>query len=153
MPRRTGIKCQSRLGGPALVASCEWGLLYGVTAGGIGPDTPELLQAAWTTHGPAMLEHFVKYMPGSRPWPQYLLGEIPPLPEVSDPLPSDKPFPFGGCNWWQSDRVYGKHGPPEVNHLLTLGIITRAEASKAAGRLKLFGGGTKPYPWLSPPGG
>ena len=145
MPARKGAKCKPRQGGGELTAEVEMGILH---PGTIGPKTGPAYERIWATHGEAYTRHYIKQMPGARPWPAYFVGDLAPLPLVTPPGERSRELVIDGVTWYEGMH-YGKAGIPEIEHLLAIGEIDTAEAEMGYERVARYQAQAQPYQWLT----
>ena len=144
MPRRTVTRCLPKGDVKQLTCAEEWAIIH---TQGIGPETLEQYRELWSAHGETLLKKWKKEMPGSRPWPMYFLGLLPPLPAIH-PTEQARPFRIGSRDWY-SDWHHGKSGYPELDHLLAHGVIDEDEAEAGRKRIEQYGASTAPWVWIS----
>ena len=150
MPRRTGPVCKMAGNESRLRTDVEWSFLHGPQASSIGCRTIEEYRRAWVLHGDSMLKRYIKCVPGSRPWPVYLLGILPPPPRCEEPRISPVRI---GDNVWFDASSYGMRDENELDHLIAIGEVKRTEERLAVDRLWDHGISLlSTYDWISEPG-
>jgi hypothetical protein len=145
MPRRTGRKIRARTTS-TLTLPVEWSLVHwqGLRIIGSGCETLEQFETAWSLHGEAVFEHYVRQIPGSRPFAMYVLGLVPMPAEVEAPRLRDAAVRIG-------DKVFHERHvyDDELEHLVDAGIVTGEEEALARQRESPVSH-MQAYKWLSP---
>ena len=103
----------------------------------------EQFETAWEIHGEAVLDHYVRQIPGSRPFAMYVLGLVPMPAEVEAPRLHDPVVRIGGKAFHER-HVYDD----ELEHLVDAGIVTGEEEALARQRESPVSH-MQAYKWLS----
>jgi hypothetical protein len=137
MPRRAKKKCPPRGSGPKLNVIVEWEtcMWQGLGPEGLGYGSFKDLANAWDTHKETILPECIRQLPGSRPFAQYALGEVP-LPEmVQRPYQNDCAY-RGKIGPVYEYQCYFEDQESEFEHLQKIGIVTGDEVKKAKERFR-----------------
>lgn len=131
----------------ALAPAVEWELTAwrGLDVPGLGLTTAREFDDAWRQYRELLLPAWMEAMPGSRPFAMYVVGEIDP-PPIVDELRGYGAGRRIGDREWRPGLCYGARDAGELEHLVRLGIVRRAEA--AAGRRRIAEHGCRElYRW------
>lgn len=113
---------------------------------GTGFQTLDALRSCWKRHGERILPHYLRQLPGTRPFALWALGELPLPPLKFEPAPYSLRVTIGGTTIYSPWHYFGsKTGDDghycagaawgEFQYLRGLGIVDDAEARRAEKRI------------------
>ena len=109
---------------------------------GVEFKTIEKLRACWKRHGGRILPHYIKQLPGTRPFALWALGELPLPPLKFEPSAGSLRVKLGETTIYSPWHYFGSRTGPdgyycageswgEFQYLRKLGVIDDAEARLA----------------------